>query len=181
MIRYGRRALPPAILLLAVACTTTVTPTSTPDASVPAAPSGTPDPAAGSDAREAYLVAMCPVLILIADADTRLLTLRRVGAAGGDVTAQAGEVADVGKAVEGILNDLDALPDWAYGRRLRISLIGAMHDIRIALAGVDAQLADEDADASDGLAAIPFIVDDGVELGMSQAVEAGLMCGGTES
>jgi hypothetical protein len=183
-MRLPRPALPAALLLvLLVACTATIAPTSTPTASAPPAPTpaGTPDPAADSAAREAFVVAICPVMVLIADADTRLITLRQVGTAGGDVNAQAGEVADVGEAVEDILNDLDALPDWTYGRRLRVGLIGTFHDIRVALAGIDAQLSAGDPDAAEGLAAIPFIVDDGVELGMNQAVEAGLMCQGAGS
>lgn len=180
MTRFGRGAVAPATLLvLIVACTATVAPTSTPTASTPpasAAPVATQDPAAGSAAREAYVLAMCPVLGLIADADTRLIALRQLGIGGGDVSGQAGEVADLGEAVELILNDLDATPDWTYGRRLRFSLIGTLHQIRVALADIDAQMTAADPDASDGLAAIPFIVDDGVELGMNQAVEAGLIC-----
>ena len=122
------------------------------------------------------MVAMCPVLNLIADADTRLIALRQLGIGGGDVTGQAGEVADLGEAVELILDDLDATPDWTFGRRLRFSLIATLHAIRVALAGVEDQLAAGDAGAPDGMAAIPFIVDDGVELGMRDAVEAGLSC-----
>ena len=183
-MRPPRRALAPTLVLLVLvaACTTTVAPTSTPTA-IPtvSAPTGTPDPAASSGARDAFVVAICPVMVLIADADTRLITLRQAGAAGGDVSAQAGEVADVGEAVEDILNDLDAVPDWTYGRRLRVGLITAFHDIRVALAGVDAQLSAADPDAAVGMAAIPFIVDDGIELGMNQAVEAGLSCPGTGS
>ena len=178
--RSGRGALAPAILLiLVVACTTTVAPTSTPAPSISpasATPVGTPDPASGSAAREAFVVAMCPVLNLIADADTRLIALRQLGIGGGDVTGQAGEVADLGEAVELILDDLDATPDWTFGRRLRFSLIATLHAIRVALAGVEDQLAAGDAGAPDGMAAIPFIVDDGVELGMRDAVEAGLSC-----
>lgn len=182
-MRSTRRAVAPTLLFLILvsACTTTVAPTRTPPASPTSTPVATPDLAAGSEAREAFVIAMCPVLSGLADADGRLITLRQVGAAGGDVGAQASEVDDVGEAVEDVLNDLEALPDWTYGRRLRISLIGALHEIRVALAGVGEQLTAGHPAASDAMAAIPFIVDDGVELGMNQAVEAGLTCPGTGS
>jgi len=177
--RRRRTAFPRALLVLLLvgaltACGASSVPSLAPSQQV-AAPS-----LDGFDvaARGAYQAAMCPIFNSILAIDPRLKDLREAGAAGGDVSAQAGELDAVINDLLITLDDLDDVPEWSFGDELRFSLINALHAIRTHLLGV----ADDPSHttAAETLAATPFIATEAMDRSMARAVEAGLSCEVTE-
>ena len=162
-----------AATLVLVACGWVATPTPVPATPTP---SPTADPVAVAAARDAYAIAICPVLIDLGDADPRLIALREAGAAGGDVSPQGGEVDALGEELELILNRLGAIPDWETGHRFQQALTINLHEIRVALAQLRELIVNADASAAEEMAAIPLIVNDEVERGFNEAVEEGFSC-----
>lgn len=142
----------------------------------PATPPPTPDPAHGVGRRTAYIDAICPVFLDILELDPRLAALRSEGADEGDVPAQADEIGAVEAELRIVLNDLNAVPDWAPGRMLRSELSGALHEIRSSLLRVARDV--EAEDAATQLAGVPYINRPTIDSGMQQAANAGLSCEG---
>ena len=62
-------------------------------------------------ARISYSAAMCPIFSGILELDPRLQAIRDAGAAGGDMTPRAEELAQVGDLLLALLEDLEAIPD----------------------------------------------------------------------
>jgi hypothetical protein len=129
-------------------------------------------------ARGAYQAAMCPIFNAILAIDPRLKDLREAGAAGGDVSAQAGEVDAVIAELLITLNDLDDVPAWSFGDELRFSLTNALHAIRTHLLAVAED--PSHGTAAETLAATPYIATEAMDRSMARAVEAGLSCEVTE-
>lgn len=162
-----------AAVLLA-ACAASVAPIPTTESSeVPAPVTGSDAP--GTDAeRDAYSAAMCPVFTGILELDPRLAAMREAGAGGGDVSGHAAEMDAINAELLRLLTELEAVPEWSPGVDLRHQLIGALHGIRARLLRV----ADDPGagTAADGLAALPFIASDAMDLAIQDAVQAGLTC-----
>lgn len=135
-----------------------------------ASTSPTPDPAALA----AYTDAMCPIFQAIVTIDPRISDLRAAADAGEDLSSEAAEMTAVSEGLLEILNDLEAVPEWAPGAALRYQLIVALHEIRATLlrAGRDPTAEGTQAD----VAALPFIADDALDRAMSAASDAGLSC-----
>jgi hypothetical protein len=137
----------------------------------------TPD-AARFAVRAAYIDAMCPIFLDILVLDPRLAAMRADGAAPTEILTDATEVEAVTADLRGVLNDLNTVPNWTPGQLLRHELIGALHNIRVALVGVADEI--DGPDAADRLAGIPYIASRQMDQAMIQAASAGLSCDGYE-
>jgi hypothetical protein len=127
-------------------------------------------PAGGDSAgRDAYTTAICPILVDITELDPRLVALRSAGDAGGDVRALEGEAGDVASALNVLLTDLDAVPEWAAGDNLRFQLTTALHGIRARILAIDFG----SPAAAEDLAELPFVASEAVDRAMAQAVASG--------
>ncbi len=165
-------AAPVSALLVAtllVACGAQPAPTAS-----PAGPVATP--AAGIDfaARNAYNAAICPIFTGILDVEPRLTALRGAGAAGGDMSGHAAEIDAASDDLKVLLEDLEAVPEWAAGANLRFLLITALHAIRARILSVG-----EDpgaGTAAEALASLPFISSEPMDVAMQAAVSGGLSC-----
>ncbi len=166
---------PIAILVgavLLIGCGSQPAPSST--APVPvASASAADDPVA----RAAFSAAICPIFDGILEVDPRLAAMREAGSAGGDMSAQAAEIGAVNGELLGLLNALEALPEWDSGTGLRFHLISSLHGIRAHLLAIGEDAAS--ATAGEELAALPFIATNAMEQAMQDAVGAGLNCEGT--
>ena len=125
-------------------------------------------------ARISYSAAMCPIFSGILELDPRLQAMRDAGAAGGDMTPRAEELAQVGDLLLALLEDLEPVPDWQAGANLRYQLTSALHGIRAQLLHVGENPAARAA--ADELANLPFIATDAMDRAVQNAVEAGLTC-----
>ncbi len=117
---------------------------------------------------------MCPIFGSILALDPRITDIRDVAAAGGDLEAQVDELTALSDELLDILNDLEAVPEWAPGAPLRYQLITSLHEIRTTLLSVI-----RDPSARDAAAAIeemPFISSNALDLAMTIATDAGLEC-----
>ena len=90
------------------------------------------------------------------------------------MTVQADELEEVGDLLLGLLEDLDAVPDWQAGANLRYHLTTALHGIRAQLLHVGENPAA--GSAADELANLPFIASDAMDRAVQSAVEGGLTC-----
>ena len=176
-LRFGA----PVVALLAItvltSCGTVAAPSPTSSAaSQPstAAPIASVESEADMAARISFSAAICPVFSGLYDLDPRLQAIRDAGAAGGDMTPQAQEMVAVGDVLLGLLEDLDALPDWQAGAKLRYHLTTALHGIRAQLLHVGEDPAA--ASAATDLAYLPFIATDAMDLAVQDALEGGLSC-----
>jgi hypothetical protein len=138
----------------------------------------TPDPSALAAAEAAklaaYNAAICPVFDAIVELDPRLAALRSAGANRMAEGVDPGEVDDVIGDLGGLLDDLEAVPDWEAGRSLRYQVITALHAIRARLLLIaDSPTTDE---SLDHLAELPFIASQAMDLAYNQAFEAGHRC-----
>jgi len=169
----SRRFVAPAVALAAAmltACGTTSTPSGTPP------PSAVP-PAATTDVagRDAYNAAICPVFESIIAIDPRLAALRAAGAEG-EVSDLGGEIDALNDDLGGVLEALDAVPEWDPGADFWFQLITAVHGIRPRLLQI---AGDPNApEASGDLAALPFIASEGMDLAFRNATAAGHECAG---
>lgn len=153
----------------------TPAPSATPGVPSPApTTAATPDVARGVAARDAYIDAICPLFLDILALDPRLAALRSEGDAEGDIPGQLDEIEAVAAELRIVARGLDAVPDWAAGRLLRLELIGALHEIRSALLRVARD--PERHDAAAQLAEIPYISRPAIDTGMVEAADAGLSC-----
>jgi hypothetical protein len=171
MHRLPRRStiLGVALLVAFVAgCATTPV---APDATL-ASISPIPDTA---EARDAFAVAICPIFVEIAALDPRLASMRTAGGTGGDMTVHDAELTALSDDLLAMLIDLEALPDWRYGQRLQFELITALHAVRAQILVVSDDLGA--SDAAEGMAAIPFVASDAMDLAISTATTEGLTCG----
>lgn len=139
-----------------------------------AAPSASVESAADLAARLSYSAAMCPIFDGILELDPRLQAIRDAGSAGGDMTPHAQELDEVGDLLLGLIEDLDAVPDWQAGANLRYHLITALHGIRAELVHVVDNPAARTA--ADELANIPFLATDAMDIAVQDAVDGGLTC-----
>ena len=166
---------PVAVLVAAVflvGCGSQATPSSTP--SIPAtSASAADDPIA----RAAFGAAICPIFDGILEIDPRLAAMREAGAAGGDMSAQSVEIGAINDELLGVLNALEAVPEWDSGTGLRYHLISSLHGIRAHLLAIGEDAAS--TTAAEELAALPFIATTAMERAMQDAVSAGLNCEGT--
>ncbi len=165
------------VSLLLVSCGSLAAPTSDPaPASQPAsaAPAASAESEADVAARMSYSAAICPIFSGILELDPRLAAIREAGAAGGDMTPQAAELGAVGEILRGLLDDLDAVPEWQAGANLRYHLTMALHGIRAQLLHVGNDPAARSA--ADDLANLPFIASDAMDRAVQTAVEGGLTC-----
>lgn len=163
--------------LLLASCGSVAAPSSDPAAaSEPArpAPSASVESEADLAARLSYSSAICPIFSGILELDPRLQAIRDAGAAGGDMTPQAAELGEVGDLLRGLLEDLDAVPEWQAGAGLRYHLITALHGIRAQLLHVAENPAADSAAAD--LANLSFIASDAMDIAVQDAVDAGLTC-----
>jgi hypothetical protein len=175
-----RRIAAPAVALLAIllaACGSPAAPSANPStAQQPpnASPSASIESEADLAARLSFSAAICPIFSGLLDLDPRLQAIREAGAAGGDVTPQAQEIGEVGDVLLGLLEDLDAVPDWQAGANLRYHLTTALHGIRAQLLHVGENPAA--GSAAEELANLPFIATDAMDLAVQDAVDGGLSC-----
>lgn len=163
--------------ILLTSCGSVAVPTGTPTAATgqpSAAPTASVESEADLAARLSYSAAICPIFSGILELDPRLQAFRDAGAAGGDMTAQAAPIAEVGETLVGLLEDLDAVPDWQAGANLRYHLITALHGIHAQLLHVGDDPAARTA--ADELANLPFIASDAMDIAVQDAVEGGLTC-----
>jgi hypothetical protein len=137
----------------------------------------TPD-AARFAVRAAYIDAMCPIFLDILVLDPRLAAMRADGAVPTEILTDATEVEAVTDDLRAVLNDLNTVPNWTPGQLLRHELIGALHDIRVALAGVADEI--DGPNAAERLASLPYIASRQMDQAMIQAASAGLSCDGYE-
>jgi hypothetical protein len=136
----------------------------------------TPVPTFAADPeRDAYEVAMCPLLMAVLDLDPRLAALRDAGTAG-DVDPVDGELAAVAASILGILDGLEAVPDWTPGSELRFNLITSLHAIRTSIVSASEQPGT--AASEELLADLPFLATEAMDRSMQRAVEGGLDCQG---
>jgi hypothetical protein len=94
-LRFGAPLAALLAITLLAACGAVAAPTATPSAaSQPptGAPSASVESEADLAARVSYSAAICPIFSGIIELDPRLQAIREAGAAGGDMTAQAGEL-----------------------------------------------------------------------------------------
>lgn len=181
-MRTSPRSTTPARLLLGAillatlaACGASATPSPTPVAATPTlAPAATDDPAA----RQAYADALCPILLRVVELDPRLADMRSAGAAGGDMTVNEARLTSLAEDLRVVLTDLDAVPAWNPGQRLRFELLTALHAIRAHILVVSDDLAD--AGAAEAMAAIPFVASTAMDRAFASAAEQGLTCGDWE-
>lgn len=139
-----------------------------------AAPGASIETEADVAARLSYSAAMCPVFSGILDLDPRLQAFREAGAAGGDMTPHAEDIGEVGQILLGLLEDLEAVPEWQAGASLRYHLITALHGIRAQLLHVAEDPAT--GSAADELANLPFLATDAMDIAVQDAVDGGLTC-----
>jgi hypothetical protein len=176
-LRFGAPVVALLAITLLASCAAVAAPTATPSAaSEPPtpAPSASVESEADAAARLSFSAAICPVFSGLYDLDPRLQALRDAGAAGGDMTPHAQELVEVGDVLVGLLEDLDALPDWQAGANLRYHLTNALHGIHAELLHVGDDPAA--ASAADDLANLPFIATDAMDRAVQDAVEGGLSC-----
>jgi hypothetical protein len=176
-LRFGAPLAALLAITLLAACGAVAAPSATPNAaSQPptAAPSASVESEADLAARVSYSAAICPIFSGIIELDPRLQAIREAGAAGGDMTAQAEELREVGDILGGLLADLEAVPEWQAGANLRYHLITALHGIRAQLLHVGNDPAA--GSAADDLANVPFIASDAIDRAVQDAVEGGLTC-----
>lgn len=153
--------------------------TDSPRAAEPPPPAASPTPDAGRfEVRAAYIDSMCPIFLDILVLDPRLAAMRADGATPAEILTDAAEVAAVTADLRAVLNDLNTVPDWTPGQLLRHELIGALHAIRVGLAGVADDL--EGPHAAERLIGIPHIASRQMDQAMIQAASAGLSCDGYE-
>ena len=152
-----------------VACGAQVAPSTS---TVPA--SSAPSASIDIVARDAYAGAMCPVFTSILELDPRLTALRLVGSESGDTAAQSVEITTLAEDLRGVLDQLEAAPEWTQGAGLRYRLITSLHGIRAHLLHI-AEDPTADSTAED-LAAIPFIATEAMDRAMQDAVRSGLSC-----
>jgi hypothetical protein len=164
----GAAALAVAATLLA-ACAA-VTPVATPTMSAPTASVAVNDPAA----RAAYQAAICPVLTTVAEMDDPLAALRAAGEAGGDMTAHAEAMNGVADDLRVVLTDLDAVPVWDPGQRLRFELLSSIHAIRARIVATADHL--DTTAAAREMAAIPYVASIAMDRAMARAIENGFDC-----
>ncbi len=137
-------------------------------------PTPTPDPLAEAAARDAFAAGVCPIFDGLLALDPRLRDLRAAGAEGEDLGGLDTEIASVVDDLLEQLDALEALPDWGPGRDLRFQLITAVHEQRARLLLVAEDLSA--ADAAEGLANLPFVSSEAMDLAMTDAVQGGLTC-----
>jgi hypothetical protein len=138
----------------------------------------TPDPSARAAAEAArvaaYNAAICPVFDAMLELDPRLAALRSAGANrladGVDADDVGAVIADLG----GLLDDLDAVPDWEAGRNLRYQVLTALHAIRARLLQVAGDPTTNES--LDHLAELPYIASEAMDLAYDQAFQAGHTC-----
>ena len=175
-MNFRRSFNAPIVVLMAavllVGCGSQATPTSTPPVPVASA-SAADDPVA----RAAFSAAICPIFDGILEIDPRLAAMRAAGSAGGDMSAQATEIDAVNDELLGLLNALEAVPEWASGMGLRFHLISSLHAIHAHLLAIGEDAAS--TTAAEELAALPFIATNAMDRSMQDAVGAGLNCEGT--
>jgi hypothetical protein len=128
--------------------------------------------------RAAYIEAMCPIFLDILVLDPRLAAMRADGAVPTEILTDATEVEAVTDDLRAVLNDLNTVPNWTPGQLLRHELIGALHEIRVALAGVADEI--DGPNAAERLAGLPYIASRQMDQAMIQAAGAGLSCDGYE-
>jgi hypothetical protein len=152
--------------LLTTACVFQARVEPTPDASARAA--------TNAAQLAAYNAAICPVFDGIVALDPRLAALRSAGANRSAGGIDPGEVDDLIADLGGLLDDLDAVPDWQAGRSLRYQVVTALHGIRARLL----QVADDPTsnESLGHLAEIPFIASEAMDLAYNQAFQAGHTC-----
>jgi len=138
----------------------------------------TPDPSAQAAAEaaklSAYNAAICPVFAAILDIDPRLAALRSAGANRMAEGVDPDEVDDVIAQLGGMLDELEAVPDWEAGRNLRYQVLSAIHGIRARLL----QVADDPTsnESLDRIAELPFIASRAMDLAYNEAFQAGHTC-----
>lgn len=173
----SRRFAAPVAGLLAVtvlaACGAT-TPSSPAATDATAAPAASVAPSVDAAARDAYNVAMCPVLVAVRDLDPRLAAMREAGAAGGDMTPHGPEIDALTEELAGLLTDLEAVPEWSEGAGLQFQLVSGLHGIRARLLRAAEDPSAQSA-ASD-LAAIPYLATEAMDRAAADALEGGLDC-----
>lgn len=176
-LRFGAPLAALLAITLLAACGAVAAPTATPSAASQP-PTGAPPASVESEAdlaaRVSYSAAICPIFSGIIELDPRLQAIREAGAAGGDMTAQAEELGEVGDILGALLADLEAVPEWQAGANLRYHLIMALHGIRAQLLHVGDNPAA--GSAADDLANLPFIASDAMDRAVQGAVEGGLTC-----
>lgn len=176
-MRTHRRPVTPlaAVTLVALALLAacgSVTPVST---ATPAAPSPSveiDDPAA----RAAYQTAICPVLVAVAEMDAPLARLRAAGEAGGDMLVQAQAMDEIAGDLNDALTDLEAIPVWQPGQRLRLELLTSIHAIRARILATAEHL--DRSDAAAEIAAIPYVATTAMDRAMLRAIQSGFDCAG---
>lgn len=163
--------LPLAFVLALAGCAGQPPTSSTPQPSVAASDAAAEDPTA----RAAYTAAICPVFSDIIALDPRLAAMREAGAAGGDMSEHGDELTALSDDLNGILGDLEAVPEWSSGASLRFNLISGLHGIRAQLL----RAADDPSSptAAEALASIPFLANEAMDRAMQAATEDGLACG----
>jgi hypothetical protein len=175
-LRFGTPVVALLVLLL-TACGSLAAPSVAPSISSDpgsAMPSASIETEADVAARRSYSAAICPIFDGILELDPRLKAFREAGAAGGDMTPHAQDIGEVGQVLLGLLDDLEAVPEWPAGASLRYHLITALHGIRAQLLHV----ADDPAtgSAADELANLPFLATDAMDIAVQDAVDGGLTC-----
>ena len=138
----------------------------------------TPDASARAAAEAAklaaYNAAICPVFDAMLELDPRLAALRSAGANRVAEGVAPGEVDDVIAELGGLLDDLEAVPDWDAGRSLQYQVLTALHGIRARLLQV---ANDPTSNASLAqLGDLPCIASEAMDLAYNQAFEAGHRC-----
>jgi hypothetical protein len=166
-----RFVAPVAIALLAVAITACGTTPSVSGSPVAASTTPAPDPAA----RDAYNAAICPIFDAILAVDPRVAALREAGAAGNPDAIEVEEVGAVITELGGVLDDLEAVPDWEPGRSLRYQVLTAVHAIRARLLLIADEPTSRESMAA--LADLPFIASTPMDLALQQAMAGGYRCG----
>ena len=138
----------------------------------------TPDPsalaAAEAERVAAYNAAICPVFDAIIEIDPRLAALRSAGANGAAEGVDPQDVDDLIADLGGMLEDLEAVPDWNAGRNLRYQVLTALHGIRARLL----QVADDPTtnESLAVLAELPYIASHAMDLAYNEAFQAGHTC-----
>ena len=147
--------------------------TPTPSIGAPSPSMTVDDPAA----RAAYQDAICPVLVAVADTDRPLADLRAAGEAGGDMLVHADAMTGMADELNVVLTDLEAVPVWGPGQRLRLELLTSIHAIRARILSTAEHL-DRTVAAAE-MAAIPYVATTAMDRAMLRAIENGFDCEGT--
>ena len=175
-LHHRPRTAPTAVLVLllaAILAACGAAPTPSPSLS-PASAEPSPGSSVDPEARAAYGAAICPIFTSILEIDPRLAAIRAVGDEGGDVPAQAAELAALTGELLDVLTRLEEVPAWDPGNRLRFELITALHAIRTQLVIVAEDPSARTAAAA--LAATPLIASEAMDRAMASASQAGLTC-----